>query len=252
MISLKTSRELALMRQAGRVASEALRLAGEALRPGVSTWEVDRVAASHIEKCGAHASQLGYEGFPAATCVSVNGGVIHGIPSRTHILKEGDIVSIDLTVDIGGYHADNAATFAVGRVAENARRLMDVTRESMFEGIRAARAGARIGDISHAVQSYVEARGYSVVRDFVGHGVGASLHEPPEVPNFGNPGHGARLVPGMTITVEPMISAGRPEVDILRDKWTVVTRDGSLSAHFEHTIAIAEGGPVILTLPDGE
>ncbi len=250
MIVLKTSRELSKMREAGRISSRALRLAGEAVEPGVTTAEIDRLVRQYIEKEGATPSFLGYGGFPASACISVNNQVIHGIPSKKHVLKEGDIVSIDIGAYYNGYHGDNAWTFPCGEISKEAQALLDATRESLFEGIKMAKAGNRIGDIASAVQQYVEARNYSVVRDFVGHGVGAKLHEDPSVPNFGTPGRGVRLLPGMTIAIEPMINAGTHEVRVLEDQWTTVTADGKLSAHFEHTIAITPEGPQILTLPD--
>lgn len=250
MIVLKTSRELAAMRDAGRIAARALKLAGEAVEPGVSTWEIDRIVRSYIEGQGAIPSTLGYGGFPASCCISINEVVIHGIPSKSRLIKEGDIVSIDICATYEGYVGDTAYTFPCGDVSEEARTLMDATRESLYEGINAAKAGARIGDIGSAVQRYVEARGYSVVRDFVGHGVGAKMHEDPSVPNYGTPGRGVRLLPGMTFTIEPMVNQGVKEVKTLDDGWTTVTADGKLSAHFEHSIAITPDGPVILTLPD--
>ena len=250
MIVLKTSRELSKMREAGRISSRALRLAGEAVEPGVTTAQIDRLVRQYIEKQGATPSFLGYGGFPASACISVNNQVIHGIPSKKHVLKEGDIVSIDIGAYYNGYHGDNAWTFPCGEISKEAQALLDATRESLFEGIKMAKAGNRIGDIASAVQQYVEARNYSVVRDFVGHGVGAKLHEDPSVPNFGTPGRGVRLLPGMTIAIEPMINAGTHEVRVLEDQWTTVTADGKISAHFEHSIAITPDGPQILTLPD--
>lgn len=250
MIVLKTSRELAAMRVAGKISANALKLAGQAVEPGVSTWEIDRVVRRYIESEGATPSFLGYGGFPASACISVNNVVIHGIPSKDVILKQGDIVSIDIGAFYEGFTGDNAYTFACGDVSPEAQRLMDTTRESLYEGIKAAKAGNRVGDIGHAVQTYVEARGYSVVRDFVGHGVGAKLHEDPSVPNFGTPGRGVRLLPGMTIAIEPMVNAGVHTVKTLSDGWTTVTTDGKLAAHFEHSIAVTADGPVILTLPD--
>ena len=250
MIVLKTSRELSKMREAGRISSRALRLAGEAVEPGVTTAEIDRLVRQYIEKQGATPSFLGYGGFPASACISVNNQVIHGIPSKKHVLKEGDIVSIDIGAYYNGYHGDNAWTFPCGEISKEAQALLDATRESLFEGIKMAKAGNRIGDIASAVQQYVEARNYSVVRDFVGHGVGAKVHEEPSVPNFGTPGRGVRLLPGMTIAIEPMINAGTHEVRVLEDQWTTVTADGKISAHFEHSIAITPDGPQILTLPD--
>ena len=228
----------------------ALKVAGEAVEPGVSTWEIDRVARKYIESQGAVPSFLGYGGFPASACISVNNVVIHGIPSKHQIVKAGDIVSIDIGAIYEGYNGDNAYTFPCGDISPEAQRLLDATRESLYEGIAQAKAGNRLGDIGSAVQRYVEARGYSVVRDFVGHGVGAKLHEDPSVPNYGTPGRGVRLLPGMTIAIEPMVNQGGHKVQVQKDGWTTVTRDGKLSAHFEHTVAITPDGPVILTKPE--
>lgn len=250
MIVLKTNRELSIMREAGKISSRALKLAGKAVEPGVSTWEIDKIARRYIEEQGALPTFFGYGGFPASLCISVNDVVVHGIPSKSVILKEGDIVSIDVGATYEGFVGDNAWTFPCGKVSANAQALMDATRESLFEGIAAARPGNRLGDIGSAVQRYVEARGYSVVRDFVGHGVGAKMHEDPSVPNYGTPGRGVRLLPGMTLAIEPMINAGVKEVKTLQDGWTTVTADRKLSAHFEHSVAITPDGPVILTLPD--
>ena len=250
MIVLKTSRELSLMRKAGKISQTALKLAGEAVEPGVSTWEIDKIVRQYIEKMGAVPSFLGYGGFPASACISVNDVVIHGIPSKSIILKKGDIVGIDIGACYEGFHGDNAWTFPCGEVSEEAKALLDATEKGLFLGIEQARPGNRLGDIGHAVQAYVEARNYSVVREFVGHGVGAKLHEDPSVPNYGTPGRGVRLLPGMTIAIEPMVNRGKCGVRILQDGWTTVTQDGSLSAHFEHTVAITPGGPVILTQLD--
>ncbi|MBR5826249.1 MAG: type I methionyl aminopeptidase [Clostridia bacterium] len=250
-VVLKTRKEIELMREAGRISAMALKVAGEAVRPGVSTLEIDTIARKYIESQGAKPNFLGLYGFPATACISINNEVIHGIPSKDRILKEGDIVSIDLGAVKDGYHGDNAATFAVGQISDEAQRLIDTTRESLYVGLKQAVAGNRIGDISNAVQVYCEERGYGVVQDFVGHGVGKSLHEDPSVPNFGSPGRGARLLPGMTIAVEPMINQGTWQVNQLPDGWTIVTKDGKLSAHFEHTIAITNDGEcMILTLPE--
>ena len=249
MIVLKTSRELAKMREAGRISALALQAGGKAVQPGASTWEIDQEIRRFIEKCGAKPNFLGYGGFPGSACISVNHVVIHGIPSKKIILKHGDIVSIDTGAMIDGYNGDNAYTVACGDISKEAQALLDATRESLYEGIAMAQPGNRIGDIGSAVQRYVEARGYSVVRDFVGHGVGTSLHEDPSVPNYGKPGRGVRLTPGMVIAIEPMINAGTKSVRVLEDGWTTVTTDGSLSAHFEHTVAITPDGPVILTRP---
>ena len=248
MIVLKTGRELNIMREACRISAGALQTAGKAVEPGVTTAEIDRLAEEYIRSQGGEPNFKNYEGYPATACISINNEVIHGIPSTKRKLRAGDIVSIDLGAKFDGYHGDNAATFACGDVSPEAKRLMDATRESLYEGIKAARAGGRIGDIGHAVQAYVEARGYTVVRQFVGHGVGTHLHEAPEVPNFGTPGRGVRLMPGMTIAIEPMVNAGAAGVEVQPDGWTVLTKDGSLSAHFEHTVAITADGPKIMTL----
>lgn len=249
MIVLKTSRELISMQKACRISAGALQLVGKSIKPGISTGELDKIAEDYILSKGATPNFKGYSGYPATACISINNEVIHGIPSNKRILKAGDIVSVDLGAAFEGYNGDNAATFAVGDISDEAKRLIDATRESLYEGIKAARAGGRIGDIGNAIQQYVEARGFSVVREFVGHGVGTKLHEAPEVPNFGTPGKGIRLMPGMTIAIEPMINIGLPGVKTLSDGWTVETKDGSLSAHFEHTVAITADGPQILTLP---
>ena len=250
MIVLKTSRELSIMRKAGQISQKALRLAGEAVEPGVSTWELDKIVRQYIESMGATPSFLHYNGFPASACISVNNVVIHGIPSKSTILKRGDIVGIDVGACYQGFHGDNAWTFPCGEVSEEAKALLEATEQGLYRGIEQARPGNRLGDIGHAVQEYVEARNYSVVREFVGHGVGAKLHEDPSVPNYGTPGRGVRLLPGMTIAIEPMVNQGKAPVRILDDGWTTVTRDGSLSAHFEHTVAITADGPVILTSLD--
>ena len=250
MIVIKTAREIRQMQDACKLSARALRLAGEAIEPGVSTLEIDTLIRKYIEEQGATPSFLGYNGYPASACISVNNVVIHGIPSKKTILKEGDIVSVDVGAYLNGYHGDNAYTFACGDISKEAKALLDATKESLFMGIKQAVAGNRVGDISAAVQQYTEARSYSVVRDFVGHGVGAKLHEEPSVPNFGTPHRGVRLIPGMTLAIEPMINMGDHRVKVLDDEWTVVTVDGSLSAHFEHTIAITSDGPVIMTTPD--
>ena len=248
MIVLKTGRELKIMREACRISAGALKLVGSAVEPGVTTAELDRLAEEYIRSEGAIPNFKNYEGYPATACISINNEVIHGIPSKSRKIVSGDIVSVDLGAMFEGYHGDNAATFACGDVSPEAKRLMDTTRESLYEGIKAARVGGRIGDISNAVQQYVEARGFSVVRQFVGHGIGTKLHEAPEVPNFGTAGRGIRLMPGMTLAIEPMVNAGAFDVKILSDGWTVLTRDGSLSAHFEHTIVITPDGPQIMTI----
>ena len=250
MISLKSPREIEAMRRAGRLTAQARALAGSMVRPGITTHEIDRAVRRFIESHGAKPSFLGYGGFPASTCISVNQVVIHGIPSRRQVLREGDIVSVDVGAFIGGFHGDCAATYPCGTVSEEARRLIDVTRPSFWEGYEKAAPGNRVSDISHAVQRYVEKHGYSVVRDFVGHGVGTKMHEAPEVPNFGPAGHGARLQPGMAIAVEPMVCAGDWAVKVLRDGWTTVTTDGSLAAHYENTILITGDGPEITTVTE--
>lgn len=247
MIVLKTGRELKVMREACRISAEALKLAGNAVEPGVTTAELDRIAEKYILSQGAKPNFKNYNGYPATACISINNEVIHGIPSKKRVIKAGDIVSIDLGAKFEGYHGDNAATFACGDVSDEAKRLMDTTRESLYKGIAAAVSGGRLGDIGAAVQQYVEKRGYSVVRQFVGHGIGTNLHEAPEVPNFGTQGHGIRLMPGMTLAIEPMVNAGHFDVKVMPDGWTVLTKDGSLSAHFEHTIVITPDGPQILT-----
>ena len=250
MIILKTGRELKIMREACRISAGALKLIGSAVEPGVTTAELDRLAEKYILSQGAKPNFKNYQGYPATACISINNEVIHGIPSKSRVIKEGDIVSVDLGAVFEGYHGDNAATFAAGSISPEAKRLMDVTKESLYEGIKMAVHGGRIGDIGNAIGRYVEDRGYSVVRQFVGHGIGTSLHEAPEVPNFGIAGRGVRLVNGMTLAIEPMVNSGGFDVKILPDKWTVVTADGSLSAHFEHTIAITPDGPKILTVAD--
>lgn len=250
LITLKSPREQEAMRRAGRITAQARSLAGQMVRPGVTTGEIDDAVRKFIRSQGAEPSFLGYGGFSGSACISVNEVVIHGIPSRRIVLKEGDIVSIDVGAHFEGFHGDCAATYPCGAVSPEAQRLMDVTRQSFWEGFQFARAGQRVSDISHAVQSYVEKHGYSVVRDFVGHGVGVKLHEAPEVPNFGPAGHGARLQPGMAVAVEPMVCAGDWHVKVLKDGWTTVTVDGSLAAHYENTILITEDGPEITTVTE--
>lgn len=247
MISLKTPEQLRLMREAGRITAAALLHAESVLRDGMSTWELDREIRTFIERHGARPTFLGYGGFPGSACISLNDEVIHGIPSRKRIIREGDLVKIDVGACYRGYNGDSARTFAVGRVDAAAQMLIDRTRESFFRGMEQALSGNRIGDIGHAVESHVASAGFTVVRQFVGHGVGKALHEEPDVPNYGTPGRGPRLLSGMTIAIEPMVNAGRAEVKVLSDGWTVVTCDGSLSAHYENTIAITDNGPMILT-----
>ena len=250
MIAIKNERELSLMRRACKITAAARALAGEMVRPGVSTKQIDKAVYDFIVSQGAKPSFLNYNGFPASACISVNETVIHGIPGG-YMLRDGDIVSVDVGACYKGYHGDCAATFACGAVSAEAQKLMDVTEQSFFEGIRFATRGHRVSDISHAIQTYVESNGFSVVRSFVGHGVGARLHEEPEVPNFGPSGRGPRLLPGMTLAIEPMVNVGTPDVRILRDGWTVVTTDGKLSAHYENTVLITDGEPEILTVTEG-
>ena len=247
MIVLKTHHELEIMREAGRISAAALKIAGEAVAPGVSTAEIDKAAFDYIKSQGAVPAFLNYNGFPATACISVNNEVIHGIPDKKHILREGDIVSIDLGAVYEGFYGDNAYTFYCGKVSPEAERLCNTTKEALYVGLKKAVAGGRLGDIGAAVESYCVSRGYGVVRDYTGHGVGRHLHEDPSVPNYGKSGRGVRLIPGMTIAIEPMINEGTESVNVLKNGWTVVTADGKLSAHFEHTVAITEGDCVILT-----
>ncbi len=247
MIPIKTNVELEAMRLACNIAAEALKVAGEAVKPGTTTEQIDKIVYDYITSQNAKPSFKGYNGFPASACISINDIVIHGIPSKKVVLKQGDIVSIDVGAYINGFHGDNAATFACGKISEQAQRLIEITEKARDVAISEALVGNRIGDISAAVQNYVESAGYSVVRTYVGHGVGAKLHESPEVPNFGTKGRGARLVAGMTLAIEPMVNEKGFEVYTLPDKWTVKTNDGGLSAHFEHTIAVTAKGPVVLT-----
>lgn len=250
MISIKNEHELEAMRQACKITAAARALAGEMVRPGVTTKQIDKAVHDFIVQQGARPSFLHYGGFPASACISVNNTVIHGIPG-SRVLREGDIVSVDVGAYYRGFHGDCAATYPCGKISPEAQRLIDVTRQSFFQGLQFAKQGNRISDISHAIQTYVESNGYSVVRDFVGHGVGAQLHEEPEVRNFGAPGHGPRMLKGMTLAIEPMVNQGSYEVVVLRDKWTTVTADGSLSAHYENTVLITDGEPEILTVTEG-
>ena len=247
MVIIKNSEQLALMRKAGKITAEALLVARDVIRPGISTKEVDTKVRTFIEKCGATPSFLGYNGFPGSACISLNEQVIHGIPSKDVIIKEGDIVKVDVGARYRGYNGDSARTFPVGKVSDEALRLISVTEASFYEAMKVAKAGNRIGDIGHAVESFVISNGFSVVKAFVGHGLGKDLHEEPEVPNYGRPGRGTRLYAGMTLAIEPMVNAGVYDVNILRDGWTVVTADGKLSAHYENSIAITESDPIMLT-----
>lgn len=248
MITLKSAHEIELMRRAGKITAAARALAREMVKPGVTTHQIDKAVFDFIRSHGATPSFLHYNGYPASVCVSVNDEIIHGIPGP-RVLKEGDIVSVDVGAYIGGFHGDCAATYACGKISDEAQRLIDVTRQSFFEGIAQAREGNRISDISHAVQAYVEANGFSVVREYVGHGVGRNMHEAPEIPNYGAPGHGPKLIRGMTIAVEPMVNAGTAAIRQMSDGWTVKTRDGKYAAHYENTILVTDGEPEILTAP---
>ena len=247
MIIIKNNKEIALMRSAGKIVAETLLLVEEKVRPGITTAELDRIAEEFITKHGAKPSFKGLYGFPASLCISVNEQVVHGIPGG-YVLKDGDIISVDCGAHINGFHGDAARTFGVGNITNEAEKLINVTRESFFRGIEYAKVGNRLTDISHGIQSYVEASGFSVVRDFVGHGIGRVVHEDPEVPNYGQPGRGPKLVEGMALAIEPMVNVGSYKVKTLKDDWTVVTSDGSLSAHYENTIVILPDGPEILTL----
>ena len=247
MIVCRSAAELAKMREAGRLVGEVLTRLSTEVAPGVTTADLDAIAEKLIASAGATAAFKGYHGYPATICASVNEEVIHGIPSSRRKLVEGDIVSIDVGAALDGYFGDSAITLPVGRVSEEAATLLRVTEDSLFKAIEAARVGNRISDIGHAVQSHVEAYGFSVVREFVGHGIGQKMHEEPQVPNYGEPGRGPRLTEGMVLAIEPMVNAGRAAVKVLSDGWTAVTRDGNLSAHFEHTVAVTDDGPWILT-----
>ena len=250
MIAIKNERELSLMRQACKITAAARALAGEMVRPGVSTKEINDAVHEFIVAQGAKPSFLGYHGYPASICISVNDTVIHGIPGG-YVLQDGDIVSIDVGAYYQGFHGDCAATFPCGAISTQAQKLIDVTKQSFYEGLRFATRGHRVSDISHAIQTYVESNGFSVVRSFVGHGVGAQLHEEPEVPNFGSAGRGPRLIRGMTLAIEPMVNQGVYDVKVLKDGWTTVTADGKLSAHYENTVLITDGEPEILTVAEG-
>ena len=247
MIIIKNNKEIDLMRSAGKIVAETLLLIEEKVRPGITTAELDRIAEEFITKHGARPSFKGLYGFPASLCISVNEQVVHGIPGG-YVLKDGDIVSVDCGANINGFHGDAARTFGVGNITEEAEKLINVTKESFFRGIEYAKVGNRLTDISHEIQNCVEAAGFSVVRDFVGHGIGRVVHEDPEVPNYGRPGRGPKLVEGMALAIEPMVNVGSYKVKTLSNDWTVVTSDGSLSAHYENTVVILPDGPEILTL----
>ena len=246
MITLKSEHEIELMRRAGKITAAARALARDMVKPGVTTQQIDKAVYHFIKSQGATPSFLNYNGYPASVCVSVNDEIIHGIPGK-RVLKEGDIVSVDVGAYIGGFHGDCAGTYPCGQVSDQALDLIRVTQQSFFEGLKFAREGYRLSDISHAVQEYVESHGYSVVREYVGHGIGRRMHESPEVPNFGHPGHGPRLLRGMTIAVEPMVNAGSAAIRQMSDGWTVKTADGRNAAHYENTILITDGDPELLT-----
>ena len=248
MINVKSKKEIELMRVAGRITAETLQLLEENIKPGITTFELDKIAEKFIRKNDCIPSFKNYGGFPGSICASVNNVVIHGIPSHKVVLKEGDIISIDCGANYKGYHGDAARTFAVGNISEDAKKLIEVTKDCFFQGLKFCREGFRVSDISNAVQLRAEKEGYGVVRDFVGHGIGTALHESPEVPNYGNPGRGARLVAGMTVAIEPMINAGDYRVRVLEDDWTTVTQDGCLSAHYENTVLITGDEPELLTI----
>ena len=250
MITIKNPTELKAMLKAGELAAQALELAGRNAVPGISTWELDRIVNDYVVSHGGSSPCKGYCGFPGHNCFSINEQLIHGIPSKKVILHEGDIISCDIVAELNGFMGDNTKTFRVGKVSEEADRLLKVTEEAMFKGIEQAVAGNRIGDISNAIQTHVEANGYAVCRKYIGHGIGREMHEDPEVPNFGRAGRGPRLCQGMTIAIEPMVNTNSPDNITLKDGWTVVTTDGSLSAHFENTVAITDGAPIILPQPE--
>lgn len=252
MIQLKNSIQIKDMIEAGRITGEALLIAREHVREGVSTYELDKVIREYIERSGAKPSFLGYNGFPASACISINDEVIHGIPSKKRILCEGDIVKIDVGAYYRGFHGDSARTIPVGKVSAEAQKLIEVTRESFFQGVEAVKVGNRIGDIGSAIQSHVESNGFSVVKKYIGHGIGKNLHEAPDVPNFGTAGRGTRLLAGMAIAIEPMVNVGAGDVNELSDGWTVKTCDGSMSAHYENTVVLTNDGVSILTLIDKE
>jgi methionyl aminopeptidase len=249
VIVCRSAAELERMREAGRLVGEVLTELAAVVAPGVSTTDLDALAEKRIRQAGATPAFLGYHGYPATICASVNDEVIHGIPSG-RVLNEGDVISIDVGAELNGYYGDSAVTLPVGKISEAAATLLRVTEESLFKAIEAARPGNRVSDIGHAVQAHVEAHGFSVVREFVGHGIGQKMHEEPQVPNYGQPGHGPRLAEGMVLAIEPMVNAGTANVKVLADGWTAVTKDGSLSAHFEHTVAVTAGEPWILTARD--
>jgi methionyl aminopeptidase len=251
MITIRSEAEIERMYAANQLVSDVLAQLEAAVAPGVTTWDLDALAERLVREGGAVPAFKGYRGYPATLCASINEEVVHGIPSKTRALKDGDIISLDMGVKMGGYYGDSAVTVAVGEVPERTQALLRVTREALDRAIAQARVGARLSDIGHAVQAWVEAHGFSVVREFVGHGIGEQLHEEPQIPNYGRPGHGVKLAAGMVLAIEPMVAMGRPDTKVLADKWTAVTRDGSLAAHFEHTVAVTANGPRVLTLRAG-
>lgn len=248
MVTVKTAEEIGLMRKANQIVRDSLSLIEEKIKPGMTTKQLDKIVYDYITGCGATPSFLGYEGYPASACISIDEEVVHGIPSDKRYIEEGQIVSVDIGSIYKGYNGDAARTFAVGKISAEKQKLIDVTKQSFFEGVKILKEGVRLGDLGHAIQSYVEANGFSVVRALVGHGIGTDMHEDPEVPNYGRPGHGLRLKANMTIAIEPMVNAGTYDVVMLDDGWTVVTADGKPSAHYENTVAITEGGVEILSL----
>ncbi len=248
MVTVKTAQEIELMRKANQIVRDTLNLLEEKIKPGMTTKQLDKIAHDYITSCDAVPSFLGYSGYPASICVSIDDEVVHGIPSSDRHIEEGQIVSVDIGSIYKGYNGDAARTFAIGRISSEKQRLIDVTRQSFFEGVKILREGVRLGDLGHAIQSYVESNGFSVVRALVGHGIGTDMHEDPEVPNYGKAGHGLRLKANMTIAIEPMVNAGTYDVVMLDDGWTVVTADGKPSAHYENTVAITEDGVEILSL----
>ena len=248
MVTVKTAQEIGLMRKANQIVRETLDLLEEKIKPGMTTKQLDKIAHDYIVSCDAVPSFLGYEGYPASACISIDEEVVHGIPSAKRYIEEGQIVSVDIGSIYKGYNGDAARTFAIGKVSEEKQKLIEVTKQSFFEGVKILKEGVRLGDLGHAIQSYVESNGFSVVRALVGHGIGTDMHEDPEVPNYGRPGHGLRLRANMTIAIEPMVNAGGYDVVMLDDGWTVVTADGKPSAHYENTVAITEDGVEILSL----
>ncbi|MFH5881629.1 type I methionyl aminopeptidase [Liberiplasma polymorphum] len=248
MITIKSNREIKFMREAGRIVALAHETIKDMIRPGISTYDIDQIVEKVIREHNATPSFKGYGGFPGSACTSINEEVVHGIPSKNRILKDGDIIKVDIGANYKGYHGDSAWTYPVGKISEKAQKLLEVTEASLFEGLKYARSGNRLSDISHAIQTYAESQGFSIVREFVGHGIGKNLHEDPQIPNYGLPNKGTILKPGMTLAIEPMVNVGRKEVKVLEDQWTAVTVDGAYSAHYEHTILITEEECILLTV----